>query len=312
MGKQVPVLLVIFNRPQETRLVVEALRNVKPARLFVAADGPRSDHHEDEEKCRIARKVATEIDWPCDLKTRFLDDNVGCGRGVSSAIDWFFQHVEHGVILEDDCVPHPDFFPFCAELFKRYEDDERIMRISGFAPYPVRRHPYDYHFSRRFRCWGWGAWRRAWKYFSYDLSAIDPNEFQEMLKSYYPFHFRRRPWKLNFKRTISGDLKTWAFRWDVACFVQNGLTIVPEKNLIRNVGFGENATHTRNKATLFADIRVHSLQFPLRHPPHVYADGRPEQCLEKAIHAGFSLRGRCTQRLRHVWSAMIDFYNTMP
>lgn len=307
-----PVLLVIFNRPEKTRRVVEALWQVKPAQLFVAADGPRSGHPEDIEKCRLARQAATDIDWPCDVKTRFLDENVGCGPGVSSGIGWFFEHVEHGVILEDDCVPHPHFFPFCGELFERYAADERIMRISGFAPYPVRKYPYDYHFSRRFRCSGWGTWRRAWKRFSYELDAIDEIEFLEMARANYPFHFRRQPWLTNFHRVKSGDLKTWAFRWDVACYSQNDLCIIPEKNLITNIGFDEDATHTMRPNPVMGNLEVYPLEFPLRHPPFVYADGRPERSLEKAIHRSLPFKSRCAQRLRHTLGAMADFFETMP
>lgn len=312
MNEQDSVLLVIFNRPEKIRIVVEALRRVKPARLFVAADGPRPDHPEDEERCRLARQVATDIDWPCDLKTRFLDKNIGCGLGVSSGITWFFEHVECGIILEDDCVPHPHFFPFCRELFVRYGDDERIMRISGLAPFPAREYPFDYHFSRRFYCSGWGTWRRAWKHFSYELGGINKTKFLEMLKACYPFHYGRRTWLNNFERTINGDLKTWAFRWDVACFAQNGLSINPEKNLITNIGFGEDATHTQKIEPIFANLEGRPLKFPLRHPPFVYADGRPERSLEKGIHRSLSLKSRCAERVKHAFGMITDFFETMP
>jgi hypothetical protein len=144
---EVPVLLGIFKRPSHTRSVVEALKQAKPVRLFVAADGPRFGCNEDIERCRLARQAATEVDWPCEVKTRFLQENVGCGPGVSPGISWFFEHVEYGIILEDDCVPHPHFFPFCGELFDRYASDERIMRISGLSPYPARAYPYDLPFQ---------------------------------------------------------------------------------------------------------------------------------------------------------------------
>jgi len=312
VNQQIPVLLVIFNRPNHTPRVVEALRLAKPAHLFVTADGPRPDHPEDIEKCHQARKIATDIDWNCDVKTRFLDKNLGCGRAVSSGISWFFEHVEYGVILEDDCVPHPHFFPFCGELFERYADDKRIMGINGLAPYPARKHPYDYHFSQRFRCWGWGTWRRAWNHFSYDINTIDKTEFLEMVRTYYPFSFHRQPRLRRFERVISGDLKTWAFRYEVARYAQNGLIITPERNLIKNIGFDRSATHTKHANPVFANLEIHPLEFPLRHPPFVYADGRPERSLEKALHRSFSFKSRCGQRLRHALGAVKDFIDTMP
>lgn len=310
-AEQLPVLLVIFNRAEHTRRVVEALRQAKPLRLFVAADGPRPDRPEDIEKCRLAREAATAIDWPCEVNTRFLQTNAGCGPAVSSAITWFFEHVEHGVILEDDCVPHPHFFRFCAELLERYAEDERIMRITGLSPYPARDYPYDYHFSHRFHCHGWGTWRRAWKHFSYDLERIDETEFLEMVRTYYPFHFRRKPRLEKFRRAKSGLLKTWAFRWEVACYAQNGLTIVPERNLITNVGDGEEATHTQRFNPLFGNLETHPLKFPLRHPPFVYADSRPARALERALHRRLPLKSRCAEQLRHAAGAVADFFDTL-
>jgi hypothetical protein len=312
MGEAIAVLLVIFNRPEHSRRVIEALRQAKPTRLFVAADGPRVSHPEDIKKCWLARQAVTDIDWPCEVKTQYLDENLGCGLAVSSATSWFFGHVEQGIILEDDCVPHPHFFPFCNELFERYADDERIMRIAGLSPYPPRNYPYDYHFSRRFHCSGWGTWRRAWRHFSYELNGIDKGEFLEMVRTYYPFHFGRAAKLKKFSEAKSGVLNTCAFRWEVACYAQNGLTIVPEQNLITNIGYGDAATHTRCVNPVFANLETHPLEFPLRHPPFVYADGRPSRSLEKAIQRALPFRSRCAQRLRHVLGAVADFFETMP
>lgn len=313
MNEQDSVLLVIFNRPEKTHRVIDALRQVKPARLFVAADAPRFDHPEDKEKCCLARQVATDVDWPCDVKTRFLNDNVGCDSSVASAIGWFFEHVEYGVIFEDDCVPHPHFFPFCAELFDRYAADERIMQISGLAPYTARNHPYDYHFSGRFRCGGgWGTWQRAWKYFTFSLKQYDEGEVLEMLRPYYADYAQRRLQYMKFCQFKKGTFNNWDFLWNMACYSQNGLSIVPEKNLITNIGFGEDATHTQKVEPIFANLEGRPLKFPLRHPPFVYADGRPERSLEKGIHRSLSLKSRCAQRVKHAFGMMTDFFETMP
>ena len=306
-------MLVIFNRPDKTRRVLDVLRAVKPTDLYVAADGPRPDHPGEAEQCRLTRALISEIDWPCEVRTRFLEENLGCGRAVSSAIDWLFEHEEKGIILEDDCIPHTDFFSFCTELLDRYAQDERVMRISGFAPYPARAYPYDYHFSRRFYCWGWATWRRAWKHFVYDLETYDERELSEMIRAYFPFHHQRRPGLETLRKLKSGALRTWAFRWDIACFSQNGLAIVPERNLVKNIGVGkEGATHTRRRNPVFADLEVQPLELPLRHPPFVYHDGRPGRALEKILHQNRPFKNRVTYGLRHVAGTAMDFLQTLP
>jgi len=307
----VPVLLVIFNRPEKTRAVIDALKSVKPKRLFVAADGPRKDNPDDAEKCALARVFASHVDWDCDVKTRFLDENLGCGLGVSTGISWFFEHVDCGIILEDDCVPHPHFFQFCGELFERFADDHRIMRISGLVPYPARNWPFDYHFTRRFFCSGWGTWRRAWRHFSYTLDGMERKTLHVVLQIDYPYNDRGRNWIRNVERMIQGDLKTWAIRWDMACFLQNGLTISPEKNMITNIGFGEDATHTHRIERSFADLETQPFVFPLRHPPFVYPDLMPEKSLEGTIYRYSSLKSRLAWHVKRILGAVTDYVETL-
>jgi hypothetical protein len=312
MDQNVPVLLIIFNRPEKTRLVVDALRKVRPNRLFIAADGPRTNHPEDQEKCCNARKIATDIDWPCNIKTKFQTENIGCDPNVASAIGWFFEQVEYGLIIEDDCIPHPHLFTFCGELFERYADDERIMQISGFSPYKSRKHDYDYHFSRAFRCWGWGTWRRAWNHFTPSVEQFTYEDAYQILKGYYPSNAALKPRNTQFYQFKQGQLNNWDFQWNMACFSQNGLCIVPEKNLIKNIGFGNDATHTIKRNSIFAGFEVHSIKFPLCHPPYIFADTRPEQCLEKSIHRKLPLKTRLGRHLRHFLGAVTDFYETRP
>ena len=313
MIEKVPVLLTIFNRAETTRRVIEALRQIKPFHIFVAADGPRPDYPEDNEKCSLARQTALNIDWPCDLKTRFLDKNIGCDHAVSSAIGWFFEHVDYGIILEDDCIPHAHFFSFCDELFHRYADDQRIMQISGLAPYAPREYPYDYHFSRTFRCAGcWGTWRRAWKYFTFSLEQYREDEALEMFKAYYSDYAICRMQYLKFCQFKQGIYNYWDFLWNMACFSQNGLCIVPEKNLNFNIGFDLDATHTKDIPSVFENLKVFPLVFPLRHPPFVFADSRPERALEKVIHRRLPFKSRCGLHLRHALGAIANFFQTLP
>jgi hypothetical protein len=311
MSDTVPVLLVVFNRPEKTRRVIEALRQVKPARLFVAADGPRPGRPDDIEKCRLARQAVSEIDWPCDLKTRFLDENVGCDPSVSAAIHWFFEHVEQGVILEDDCVPHPDYFRFCSEMFERYADDARIMQVSSFAPYPDRCHPYDYHFSRSYRCWGWGTWRRAWALYFDALERYD-DSIDQMLRAYFTSSAKYAERKKLYETFRMGKRDNWDFKWNVACYAQNALCIVPEKNLMTNIGFDEESTHTVKASPIFAHLQTEPLEFPLRHPPFVFADSHPERSVERKLYRSLPFKSRCGWKLRHTMGAMRDFWETRP
>ncbi len=315
---EIPVLLTIFNRPDKTKAVIENLRKIKPKRLYIAADGPRPDRPEEVDRCRQARETATSIDWSCEIKTRFLENNIGVDPAVSSAIDWFFQNVEYGIILEDDCIVHPHFFDFCGELLVRYSDDERMMQISSLSPYDSRQYPYDYHFSQVFRpSGGWSTWRRAWKHYTSDVNCYGNEEAMAILKVYNSnYHMCR--WKYN--RLIAyknGSLKKqfwsfWDVQWIMACSAQNGLNIVPEKNLMINIGFDEESTHTKKTNPIFENLQLQPLQFPLRHPPFVYSDYRPERTLEKRIYNSLPVKSRVMYILRQFKGALFYLRDMMP
>jgi len=312
-SEDIPVLLTIFNRPDKTRAVIENLRQIKPKRLFVVADGPRSSRPEDMEKCRLARQEATNVDWECDLKTRFHDRNIGCDLAVSSAIDWFFRNVEYGIILEDDGVPQPQFFTFCGELFDRYANDLRIMQISSASPCNPRQHPYDYHFSHTFRCAGtWGTWRRAWTHFTRDLGRYGDDEAFTIVKSCHADHAVIRQQFRKFSAFKKGVFNNWDFQWNMACFAQNGLCVVPEKNLILNIGFDEESTHTRKTEPTYDGLEPQPIRFPLRHPPFIYADGGPEKSLEMKIYRSLSLKSRCMYLLRRILGMFSYLRDVMP
>jgi hypothetical protein len=312
----IPVLLILFNRPDMVKPVIENLRQVRPKRLFLAADGPRVGHPQDADKCRLAREAALSVDWDCHIETRFHETNLGCDPAVSSAIDWFFQQVECGILLEDDCLVHPDYFALCGELLERYREDERIMQIASFSPYPKREHSYDYHFSRRFRCsGGWATWRRAWIKFRSDMHQYQDRESWQILNAYHrDYLMLNRSYRSliacrNGKRT---HWDHWDFQWNLSCNAQNGLSLVPEPNLMLNIGFGEDSTHTKEIDPIFHGLAFESLSFPLRHPPLVYADQEPEQGLEKRLYHALPLAGRCKWLLRHVLGAWMHFREMLP
>ena len=243
-GSDVPVLFIVFNRPDHAAKVFEAIKKNKPKKLFIAADGPRINNEKDERQCEETKALIELIDWPCDLQTRFLDENLGCKLAVSSAISWFFEHVEHGIILEDDCVPNLSFFTFCAEVLEKYRDDERIMQISG-NNFTHGKHNNDasYYFSTLNDIWGWATWRRAWKHFELSMPGYSTFKRKNLLNTYIGNPKIVKWLELYFNDTFKVGSSVWSSQWTYAMARNNGLTIVPSLNLVRNIGFDELGTH---------------------------------------------------------------------
>lgn len=265
-----PILFLLFNRPDLTQRVFERIRQAAPQRLFIAADGPRPGMPTDVELCAQARQVVEWIDWKCEVHTLFRETNLGCKQAVSSAIDWFFEHVEEGIILEDDCVPHPTFFRFCAELLERYRDDERIMVISGDNFQQGRqRTPYSYYFSCYTHIWGWATWRRAWRYYDGDMKHWPELRQTSWLLDVLGDEVSATYWRNIFDKAHAGKIDSWAYPWISSCWAQNGLTILPEVNLVSNIGFGDAATHTKKGDSRIANLPTAAMKFPLRHPPYM-------------------------------------------
>ncbi len=232
-----PILFIIFNRPDTTNIVFAEIKKIRPQKLFIAADGPRKDAPEDYEKCAQAREIVKKIDWPCEVRTLFQKENLGCGYGESTAMNWFFDNVEEGIILEDDCAPDQSFFYFCQELLKHYRDNKKIMHISGDNfQYGKKRGWSSYYFSEYTHpCWGWATWRRAWKFF--DFNCVSP----EQKKS------------------------SWDKQWYLSVRKQNGLAILPNINLVTNIGTSDDATHTKEPLR-FSNLPAKQMVFTLIHP----------------------------------------------
>lgn len=269
-----PVLLIWFNRPDLAARVLERVRLALPPRLYIAVDGARDPerHPKDAELTRRCRELAASIDWPCEVRTRFSGENQGCGRGPSNAISWFFSQEESGIILEDDCLPDPSFFPFCAELLARHAADEEVMHINGnnFAPEQPEAiyGPWSYGFARYAQAWGWASWARAWKHFDYDVTGIreaDPAIFQVAGID----RFRSEAHRERVLSTLGEHHHdVWDYQWQYSVLKLGGLCISPAVNLISNLGFGDDATHTKDPASVVAYASTGSMDFPLKHPPH--------------------------------------------
>ena len=275
MEPKTPVLFLIFNRPDHTRRVFDAIRQAKPSRLFIAADGPRHDRPGERERCEEVRRIATAVDWDCEVVTLFRVENLGCKRAVSSAIDWFFAHVEEGIVLEDDCLPSQSFFSYCQELLSHYRNDARIMQICGsnLLNEPGRS-GHSYFFSNYGPVWGWASWRRAWRHYDVEMK-LWPEIKEKNLHEYFCQSPEEVKYRLDlYDKVHSGEIDTcWDYQWGFAKMINAGLSITPATNLISNIGFGVDATHT-TAACSYSDLSVSDLTMPLNHPPYVLRDVR--------------------------------------
>jgi hypothetical protein len=266
-----PVALIIFNRPDCTAEVLRAVARAKPEKLFVIADGPRPSHPEDIETCAAARAAAEQIDWECEVIRDFSDVNLGCKMRPVTGIDRVFEMAEEAIILEDDCLPDPSFFPFCEELLTRYRDDERVMMIGGVNFLGQWRRPIDaggqsYYFSRFGGTWGWATWRRAWRLFDHEMKLWPAVVENRILEQIFPDPRHVAFWKEIFTRIYEGRLTdAWDYQWLLACWIHSGYRIFPEVNLISNIGFREDATHTFGESPLSA-MPTAPIEFPLQHP----------------------------------------------
>lgn len=241
----IPILFLIFNRPDTTQKVFDVIREIRPKQLFIAADGPRKNKSGEIQKCNETRTIVNQINWECEIKTLFRDENLGCGMAVSSAITWFFENVEEGIILEDDCLPHPSFFSYCEELLDRYRDNDEVMLISGSNRYDKNAMvKTSYYFLAVFCIWGWATWRSAWKKYEYDINKISKKQLNAALKYYFKDNRIRRYWRWIFYLLRKHQIDTWDYQFAFCVWINKGLSIAPYKNLISNIGFGENATHT--------------------------------------------------------------------
>ena len=275
-----PVLFLIFNRPETTQMVFSAIRKAKPPRLYVAADGSRSDYPNEAKNCEIARSIATKVDWDCEVKTLFQDQNLGCRLAVSGALDWFFEQETEGIILEDDCLPDQSFFLFCQELLEQYRDDTRIMQIGGTNfQFGKTRTNYSYYFSRYGHLWGWASWRRAWSFYDEKMKQWPTAKQNEILLHWADDWGFIRYWESIFDKTARGDLDTWCYQWMFACWSQNGLSIVPSVNLVSNLGFTKEATHTIDSSPL-ANMSIKPIKFPMAHPNLVVRNWKADRYVE--------------------------------
>ena len=261
-----PILFIVFNRPDVTNQVFNAIRDAKPPRLYIAADGPRKNRPGEFEKCQAVQNIVSKIDWPCEVSKLVREENLGCKVAVSSAIDWFFSKESEGIILEDDCLPDPSFFQFCDELLEKYRDDSRVGMISGCNfQNGAWRGDGDYYFSKFCHIWGWASWARAWKKYDVNASKWPQLKNEDWLGSLGFEGAEKDYWLKAFNRVYAKEQDTWDYQWVMACWFSKMLSVMPNVNLISNIGFGDQATHTVGKS-INANMKTGKIEFPLRSP----------------------------------------------
>jgi len=273
----------------------------------VAADGARPDKKGEPEACQSAREmILNGVDWDCEVRTLFRDKNLGCKTAVSSGIDWFFRHEEQGIILEDDTLPDPTFFRFCAELLEYYRDDQRIMMISGDNfQFDRKRTDYSYYFSKYCHIWGWASWRRAWDYYDVNMKAWPEIKDKQPLFGGRVDKEEASYWNNIFERVYRGQIDTWDYQLLFACWKEGALSIVPSENLVSNIGYGNNGVHIKRKS-IFTGLETKQVTFPLAHPPCIIRNVAADRYSAKNY---FRKRFFCRGTLDRVLAPLNDLKN---
>ena len=269
-----PVLLIGFNRIGPLRQVFEAIRTARPPKLYFACDGPRNA--EEVARCEEVRALVKEVDWPCEVHTRFNAENMGLRKGVSSAIAWFFEYELEGIILEDDTLPVPSFFRFCQELLEKYRNDQRIWVIMGnnLMEDWTGQHDGSYYYSAHGygAPWGWASWRRVWQHYDVDMGQWPALSTSPGLKGFFLSDGETRDVHDMFDHVHKGRMNSWSYQLDITRIANHGLNILPEINLIDNVGFGEDGTHTVSLADPRNKRTAKDMVFPMVHPRFMMID----------------------------------------
>jgi len=264
----VPVVIIGFNRPDVLEQLFQVLRIAAPKKVFVIADGPREDVPEDIENCAKVIELFRSIDWTDDVTEIFSDTNMGCNHRIPTGITEVMRHVDRAIILEDDCIPHISFFKFCEEMLTTYENDERIMHITG-SNFQANRptSAFSYYFSRYALCWGWATWRRAWDKFSFGMPYWEGLKDDGWLNYYINDHEEVKFWTQLYDTMHSG-VDLWDHQWNYITWMQSAYSIVPNGNLISNIGYQNEAQHDTNMFPTLG-LPTHPIKFPLEHPPHM-------------------------------------------
>jgi hypothetical protein len=300
-----PVVLIIFKRFDATQKVFNAIRKARPKQLLVIADGPRLDREGEAEKCTQTRGIIDQVDWDCEVVKCFSDKNLGCGVRISTGLSWVFEQVEEAIILEDDCLPHPTFFMFCQEMLQRYRDEPGVMSVSGclFAKSP---NPESYYFSHYLSCWGWATWRRAWQKFDFKMTQLPELLEKGWLYQYLPDKNIADFWQRRFQAVYdSGKGDVWSYQFQLASWLNKGLSIRANSSLIANIGVDADSTHAQmhgnssNKVPKFDYLE--EMKFPLVHPEQVERDQHMDDVMGKMLIGNTSIASRAYRKVKSLF-----------
>ncbi len=285
-----PVTFFIFNRPETTKKVFEEIRKAEPEKLFVVADGPRTNAKEDESLCKQTREITENIDWDCEVVRDYAKENFGLRKRIITGLSRVFEQVDETIILEDDCLPNYSFFLFCQELLSKYKNENRIMMISGnnflFNKLKIKE---SYYFTVFNHIWGWATWKRAWQF--YDDEMKDWNEMKEtdFLFNVLQDEDSAKYFRTIFQEVYEGKINSWGYRWLYSMWKRGGLSIAPQKNLVTNIGFGSGATNTKSRKHIISNLPREEMEFPLTHPVKIERNLDADLLETKALHR---FRGR--------------------
>ena len=299
-----PILFLIFNRPDTTEKVFAEIRKQQPRYLFIAADGPRKNKPDDVVLSNKCKQIVSKIDWDCQVETLYQVNNLGCGFAPATAITWFFSKVEEGIILEDDCIPNDSFFKFCESLLIEHRNNINVMMICGTSYQPKPLNNDTYYFSKYPHAWGWATWKRAWANYNFKLDNESEETRALVIKNTFTNNRERSMWVGNIKMIING-LDAWDYQWMYWIWKNNGLCAVPWRNMISNIGFGVNATHTFDSNSNQSRMVQHKIE-GIHHPKHIAVNTKADQYERHAILIG-SNTAYYLSKLRQVLSRIAKF-----
>ncbi len=276
--------MVVFNRPGRARQVFARVREARPRKLYLLADGPRPSVPDDEAKCEETRAITGGVDWNCEVVTEFSETNLGCGGRIISGLDRVFEECDSAIVLEDDCLPHPTFFRYCEEALARFRDDDRVFAVLG-GKYPCepRALPYSYRFCRMFNSWGWAAWRRSWRSIDFSMAAYPAFKAERRIESYSRSALETRFFMNGFEQAWSKEIEPWDWAVMFAAYTRRQLTIMPDRNLVSNTGWGAEGTQHKNPRHILANLPTFPMALPLTHPPEVAEDATMDRKIYSMI-----------------------------
>jgi hypothetical protein len=294
-----PVVFAIFNRPEKTAQVFAEIARARPPKLLIVADGPRAARAGEAELCLKARKIIEKVDWPCEVITNISEVNLGCRKRMSSGVSWAFQQVPEAIVLEDDCVPGASFFRYCEEMLNRYRENESILMVSGSNILEgKKKFGHSYYFSQIPTIWGWASWSNVWnKYYDIEMKFWPEFRSSDALSKLFNNRDTEEFWVDLFEKSYNGKIDTWEYPWICASFRHRLLSVVPTTNLIHNIGFGADATHTFSTNSPLANIEKKEIEFPLVHPSEIRADAEADSIFQFKI-AGRGLRRKLLRIVR--------------